>query len=391
MVTHIIVFQLKVSEIANMILLKGFKPLAFENDVTLLVCKKNRILRYHILKKTMQHVASLPCSIKQKIFSSNSFFNRIFRGGIRNGIVFDKNLFCTYRGIIWRIPLCGEQAGTVTKVFRFPNGRSSLNITTFETTLSDKASFTPGIYFGEYFSNPDKKKVSIYRIDKFAEVKNVYSFPAEQINHIHNIIFDPFRNCAWVLTGDFENSAGIWQATNDFMEMQCVAYGKQNFRSCVAFPVKEGLLYATDSQFEQNYIMMLDLQGQSPRIVSLFQINGPCIYGTNLCGNFIFTTATEPDVNAHITVRDLMSRKSGPGVVVNSSFVYLLTPSLQIFELFDNPKDKWPYYLAQFGNIQVPSGKNLSEYLVTYSVANRNNDLSTEIRHWDEVKNLTKQ
>lgn len=369
-----------------MIVLKGYKPIAFESDTTLLVSKKNKVFRYHISKQQMHYLATLPWTIKQKIFSINRIAYRITRGGIRNGMVFEQSLYCAYGGIIWRIPLHGADGKAPDAVFRFRNGNSPLTFTLVDDELSLATGFTPGIYFGEYFSNPDKKKVDIYRIDKLGTVENVYTFTAGQINHIHNIVLDTLRRCAWVLTGDFENGAGIWRASDNFSSVACIAGGEQHFRSCVAFAIKEGLLYATDSQFEQNNIRLLTVDEPCVRSVSLFPVNGPCIYGTDLCGNFIFTTATEPAVGANVTVKDIISRKSGPGIVKNRSFVYLVTPQLKLYEVLSKGKDIWPYYLAQFGNILVPSGKNPSVYLVTYSVANRSNDQSTEIRNWEEVK-----
>jgi hypothetical protein len=369
-----------------MILLKGYKPIAFESEMTLLVSKKNKVYRYDIVKQDMYYLASLPWTIKQKIFSLNRFVYRITRGGIRNGMVFDGSLYCTYFGIVWRIPLQVAGGKNPEAVFRFQNGNSSLNFTLVDDGLSFETGFAPGIYFGEYFSNPDKKKVDIYRIDKMGIVKNVYTFTPGQVNHIHNIIFDTFRRCAWVLTGDFDSGAAIWRASNDFGNVACIAGGDQQFRSCVAFAVKEGLLYATDSQFELNKIKLLKVDDNPVKSVSLFQINGPCVYGTDLCGNFVFTTATEPAVGANVSVKDFLIRKSGPGILKNRSFVYLVTPQMKLYEVLNKGKDIWPYYLAQFGNILVPTGKNPSEYLVTYSVANTSNDQSTEIRHLEEIK-----
>ena len=371
-----------------MILLKGYKPIAYETDTTLLVSKKNEVFRYNTENQKLQYLISLPLSLKQKIFSINRIFDRITRGGIRNGIVFNNSLYCTYGGMIWKILLQGTQGKVAESVFRFRNGNSALTFTLVDDSLSIEAGFAPGIYFGEYFSNPNKEKVDIYRIDKLGTVEVIYTFLAGQINHIHNIVFDPLRNCAWVLTGDFGNSAAIWRASDDFCSVTCAVGGEQQYRSCVAFVVKEGLLYVTDSQFEQNSIRLLTIDGQSVRSISLFPVNGPCIYGTELCGNFIFTTATEPDVGANITFKDIISRKRGPGIIKNLSFVYLVTAELKFYEVLSNQKDIWPYYLAQFGNIILPGGKNLSKHLVTYSIANKRNDQSTEIRHWQEVKKL---
>lgn len=374
-----------------MILLKRYKPIAFESDTTLLVSKKNKVFRYHIEKQQMHYLATLPWTVKQKIFSINRIAYRITRGGIRNGMVFEQSLYCAYDGIIWRIPLHGADGKAPDVVFRFLNGNSPLTFTLVDEKLSHATGFTPGIYFGEYFSNPDKKKVDIYRIDKLGTVENVYTFTAGQINHIHNIVLDTLRRCAWVLTGDFENGAGIWRVSGNFSSVTCIAGGEQHFRSCVAFAVKEGLLYATDSQFEQNTIRLLTVDEQTVRSVPLFQVNGPCIYGTNLCGNFIFTTATEPAVGANITIKDIISRNRGPGTIKNSSFLYLVTRELKFYEVMSNQKDIWPYYLAQFGNIILPSGENFSKYLVSYSIANKRNDQSTEIRNFREVKNLIEQ
>jgi hypothetical protein len=371
-----------------MILLKGYKPIAFESDTTLIVSKKNKVFRYDIEIQKMHYLASFPWSLKQKILSMNRIAYRITRGGIRNGMVFEQSLYCAYSGIIWRLPLDGSSGKAPEAVFRFKNGNSPLTFTLVDNDLSFATGFAPGIYFGEYFSNPDKKKVDIYRIDKLGTLENVYTFTAGQINHIHNIVFDTLRRCAWVMTGDFESGAGIWQASAGFGRVACIAGGEQHFRSCVAFSVKEGLLYATDSQFEQNHIRLLTVDEPSVRSLSLFPINGPCIYGTDLCGNYIFTTATEPDVGANVTAKDLITRKSGQGVVKNRSFIYLVTQQFKIYEVLSNGKDIWPYYLAQFGNILTPPGKNPSAYLVTYSVANRINDQSTEIRHWEEVKKM---
>lgn len=371
-----------------MIVLKGYKPIAFESETTLLVSKKNKVFRYHIAKQQMHYLATLPQTIKQKIFSINRIAYRITRGGIRNGMVFEQSLYCAYGGIIWRIPLNGADGKAPDAVFRFRNGNCPLTFTLVHDQLSQATGFTPGIYFGEYFSNPDKKKIDIYRIDKLGTVENVYTFEAGQVNHIHNIVLDTLRRCAWVLTGDFENGAGIWRASGNFNSVTCIARGEQHFRSCVAFAVKEGLLYATDSQFEKNSIRLLTVDEPIVQSVPLFKVNGPCIYGTVLCGNFVFTTATEPAVGANITIKDIISRKRGPGIIKNSSFLYLVTEELKFYELFSNQKDIWPYYLAQFGNIILPLGENFSKYLVSYSIANKRNDQSTEIRNLQEVKNL---
>ena len=371
-----------------MILLKGFKPITFESDLILLVSKKNKIFRYNIKEQRIKYLASLPWSFKQKVFSINRIAYRITRGGIKNGIVFGQSLYCAFSGIIWRIPLCDKANNAPHEVYRFRNGQSPLTFTLVDDSKSLLTSFSVGVYFGEYFSNPNKKEVNIYRINKLGAIENIFTFKTGLINHVHSIVFDTFRSCAWVLTGDFEKGAGIWQVFDNFNKVCCIVCGEQKFRSCVAFAMKEGLLYATDSQFESNNIRLLKIADSSIKSIPLFSINGPSIYGTKLGKNFVFTTATEPKVGVNVSFKDIICRDRAPGIVVNSSFVYLVTPKLELYQLFSKRKDYWPYYLAQFGNILVPSGENTSEYLVTYSVANRKNDQSTEIRHLGEIKKM---
>lgn len=43
----------------------------------------------------------------------------------------------------------------------------------------------------------------------------IYTFEKEAINHIHNIIPDEKNKCVWILTGDFDNAAAIWRATDN--------------------------------------------------------------------------------------------------------------------------------------------------------------------------------
>lgn len=56
----------------------------------------------------------------------------------------------------------------------------------------------------------------------------VYTFPQGVISHVHNIIADPYRQCLWFFTGDFDDAAAIWKVTNGFKKVERVVYGDQN-------------------------------------------------------------------------------------------------------------------------------------------------------------------
>jgi hypothetical protein len=361
--------------------LKGYKPIAFKNKSTIIVANKNKLFYYDLGNNRIKYFASINWSLKSKIFSVFAFIYRITRGGIRNGIIFDDYLYCTFEGKIWSLSLSQEGEVQPKLVFSFLQGSNSLHFSLVDKSDSIKTGFEEGIYFGEYFSNPEKKPVNIFHIDKKQSVNCVYTFSKGEINHVHNVVFDIYRRCAWVLAGDFGKSAGMWQFGENFKNLLSVINGDQMYRSCVGFAVSEGLLYATDSQFEPNSIRLLTIDGSAVSSQHICSINGPCIHGSSIGQDFIFTTATEPNITSEsLTVRDLFSRSLGSGILENRSFVYRITSNFNVTELFSLSKDIWPYYFAQFGNIVLPEGKNNSDFLVTYSIANKNNDHCMEIR-----------
>ena len=59
------------------------------------------------------------------------------------------------------------------------------------------------VFWGEYFDNPSRDAVHVYGSDdRGASWKVVYSFGKNAIRHIHNIVYDRWEDCFWVLTGD---------------------------------------------------------------------------------------------------------------------------------------------------------------------------------------------
>lgn len=51
------------------------------------------------------------------------------------------------------------------------------------------------------------------------------------------------------------------------------------------FPVNEGLLYATDAPFSQNYIYLMK---EDFSMETICQIDGSCIYGCQIGNKFAF-------------------------------------------------------------------------------------------------------
>jgi hypothetical protein len=85
---------------------------------------------------------------------------------------------------------------------------------------------------------------------------------------------------------------------------------------------------------------------------------------------------------------DIVKRKKAPAIKVNQSEIVLLKPDLSAVCIYNNPKDFWPYYLCNLGNIYVTSKQHLSPYLATYNIANTKNNMCTEIRSLQEIEEL---
>lgn len=364
-----------------MTVLKGFKSLCFLTPDILLVSRNRSLFKYHLASDKLEKLYDMPAGVKARLKGMNGILRRILRAGIRSAIAYGEHIFIVYNKCVWRIKL--DNPVCCYKIFTFPNGNGPLNFGIVEQGSGIK----PGIYFGEYFSNPDMKKVDIYHINPITdEISVIYTFPQGEINHIHNVVPDTTNNCVWVLSGDFDNGAAIWKMKSDFSEGVAVVRGSQLYRSCIAFPYKEGLLYATDTPFQHNEIRVLEKTSEGVYQTKFVAgINGPCIYGAIYMGHYVFTSATEPLTGPIVTIKDLLSRKKSPGVKNNHSEIYIVNDSLKIKSLSTNKKDWMPYYLCQFGNISIPNGQQNSHYFVTYNMANQTNNFSSEIRQPAEV------
>jgi len=210
--------------------------------------------------------------------------------------------------------------------------------------------FDDRIAYGEYWLNKDREEVSIYTRNLQEGVQDWSQqciFKKGEVKHIHNIIPDKKNACVYVLTGDENNESGIWRFTNNFNKRERLLVGRQEYRSCVAKPEKDGITYVTDSPDKSNGIYFYNLNGKS--LTKLEEIKGSCIFGKVLNnGNLIFSTAVESEVkNKWI---DLITYRIGRGIKDRSSHVYYGNIECGFSEIMNAKKDVWPMGLFQFGS-----------------------------------------
>lgn len=294
--------------------------------------------------------------------------NRLLRTGPRSGIAIDEyNALISKGNYIYEYNVISNR---LTKGYYCGEGIRPLSF----CNVYGINGFKDGIYFGGYLMNMEKAPVSIYYRTGVDKWEIVYTFPKGTINHVHSIIADEYRNCLWIFTGDFDEASAIWKVTNDFKSIERVFFNAQKYRSCVAFAVSEGILYATDTPFTDNGVYLYDIKANS--LKELFPLHGSCIYGCKWGNQYVLSSTVEGDGRDNSFIRSLFSRRRGAGIV--DEYVHLYTMSIQdgIKEIYMEKKDKLPFYLFQFGAFRFPAGNNLSNVLFFQPVATTDNDLS---------------
>lgn len=340
-------------------------PLCYMPDGRLVCYKGGRIFVLH--NDEEEQSVPFPISRKERLLEWSRLASRLLRLGVRASIAIDdETALLSVGNYLYELNI---NTGERSEGWFCGEGIRPLIFTTVENIEG----FEDGIYFGGYLGNMDKKPVNIYHrvgIDKW-EV--VYTFPQGAINHVHNIISDPYRHCLWVFTGDFDESAAIWKVTGGFRKVERIACSDQKYRGCVAFPLSEGLLYATDAPFADDFIYLMN--PDSYEVKEIFPISGSCIYGCQWKDKFIFSSTVEGDGRNMSRMEWIFTRKRGAGIKDNHVHMYMGNLKEGFKEIYKERKDKMPYYTFQFGVFKFPYGENNSDTLYFQPVATKKNDL----------------
>jgi len=318
-------------------------------------------------------VFSFPDSWCNRLLDCSKLMYRLRRSGVYSSIVDEHSAYFAYQRQLYRFDFQSRQLQVELK---FDRGNGPLQI----SLVKGIEGFEDCVVLGEYFSNPSKAPIRILQKRSRGDWRVAYTFAAGSLNHIHHVVPDPLRNCLWVLGGDFGAAASLWQIRDNFSSVQRIVGGQQRYRACVAFPVDQGLLYATDTQFEPNSIRLLEKKGGVWQSRELASLNGPCIHGCELQDYFVFSTATEPSKEVRSKYRALLDNRPGPGIRENQSEIIVCAKSnYGCKRLAARRKDALPYRLFQFGSITFPSGVNPTDKLYAFNIGSKSNDLCTEI------------
>lgn len=304
---------------------------------------------------------------KERILGCSRFLSRLLRLGIRSAETLDEtSVILSIGNKIFEIDV---ETGTISTGYYCGEGVRPLLFTSVKSITS----FDDGVYFGGYLGNSKKNPVNVYKRKGVDDWEVVYIFPQGAINHVHNIVADPFRNCLWMFTGDFGEAAAIWKVTDGFKKVERVVCNDQKYRGCAAYALPEGLLYATDAPFADNYIQLLNVE--TLEVKQLFPLHGSCIYGCQWKNQYVFSSTVEGDGRNMNRWDFYFGRKRGAGI--KDDYVHMYCGNLQegFKEIYKEKKDCLPLYTFQFGVFRFPYGINNTDTLYFQPVATYKNDL----------------
>jgi hypothetical protein len=217
------------------------------------------------------------------------------------------------------------------------------------------------IFWGEYFDNAQRDEVHIYAsADRGATWSVAYTFPRGTIRHVHNVVYDRWENCLWILTGDDGLECRILRASCDFKNVDVVLSGNQQARAVALVPARDGLYFSSDTPLEANHAYHLDRRGS---LTKLAVLGSSSIYGCQVGEGIFFSTMVEPSVVN----------------VERSACVYGSQDGSHWQRLLAWNKDRWPMGWFQYGNAFLPDGENSTDLLAVTSIAVRPGDLETAL------------
>lgn len=304
---------------------------------------------------------------KERILGQCRYLYRLLRLGVRAAWALDENnVLLSVGNTIYEFNL---KSGVLSDGYSCGEGIRPLIFTQVEGI----SSVDRGLYFGGYLGNKDKRPVSIYKRVGQDKWDVVYTFPQGTINHVHAVVNDTYRDCLWVFTGDFDEASAIWRVTDNFNNVERVCCNNQKYRGCVVFALPDGLLYATDAPFADDFIYMMNPVDYSVKMIA--PIDGSCIYGCQWNDKYVFSSTVEGDGRNTPCMEFYFGRKRGAGI--KDEYVHLYCGNLKegFKEIYKEKKDIMPYYTFQFGAFKFPYGVNKTNALYFQPVATNKNDL----------------
>lgn len=314
--------------------MKSFVVLFVGPDL-LLVSKGYKLYSYNPETKKIKFFSRL-VDYKNSFLSSFKLTRRLFRAEITHLYHFQHDTWmCIAKKALFKF---NKETGLFEKCHDIEKGSRPMNLCQGNDGT---------IYYGEYCYNPQRHPMRILcSKDNGSTWEVAYTFGEGEINHIHGIFNDPYTGRLWVATGD-DDAACIFGYTEDGFKTFVKEYsGSQQYRVCVPMFTPDEIVFATDSQYEQNVIRSIDRN--TGEVKDWQKIQGSGIYAVQNGSLMMVSSTVEPStVNTD-----------------QSSHLWYSCDGHHWKELVSFKKDCLPKTYFQFGSIRFPHYENESDFVV---------------------------
>lgn len=202
-------------------------------------------------------------------------------------------------------------------------------------------------YFGEYFRNPHRGPVRIYRVAPELDLWEIaQEFHTGSIRHVHAVHRDPFDESAlWVTVGDYEGECHLYRTNDRFDSMNKYGDGSQTFRAVNLLFTETHVSWITDSHLEQN------------RACRLERSSGKLEVGQKIPCSGWYATSTEDGLHVAFTTVE-----KGPAIQSDESSILVSQDGFQWDVAATFKKDFWrPFSVFKYGILSCPSGRLRSD------------------------------
>ena len=199
------------------------------------------------------------------------------------------------------------------------------------------------IYFGEYFMNPERGVVRIWRVSPQFDTWNIaHEFSPNSVRHVHGVYRDPFdKKSFWVAVGDFRGECFILRTRDGFQSFKRFGDGEQIWRAVKLYFTKDYVCWLTDSNLELNHACRMHRKTGELEIG--MQIANSGWYGT-ICNEKLYVAFTTVE--------------RGPGITSQYSEVLVSRDAFHWKPIYSFKKDWYkPVQVFKYGVISTPSGE----------------------------------
>jgi hypothetical protein len=262
-----------------------------------------------------------------------------------------------------RLVRCHRRSGESEEVLRVEDGGRPKGLVITPQGL---------IFSGEYWDNPQRRGLRIWGSDDAGRSWDLaYCLPAGAAKHIHNLVWDQYRQGIWVLTGDADGECAFLFTPDLFRTVTEVVRGGQLSRAVHCFCRPEGLYYSTDTEREQNWWVFFDTERLAAHKIR--PMPGSSIYAARMANRYFLSTSVEPSRINHYRYAVLWS-----------------SPDLNHWEpVVEFKKDWLPGEYFGFGSILLPRIQGECPFLVFTALAVKQFDFTTFIIEPDKLPGAT--